>query len=94
MLPQDPQDDRRDPRNNDLGDRDLKYDRRERIAYDDDPVYAEPRRPGIGAVIAALVLAAAIIYCVWYFVASDETDDVDLPDVDVTVDVDGVAPGT
>jgi hypothetical protein len=89
MLPQDPQDDPRDVKHGDL-----KYDRREHIAYDDDPVYAERRGPGLGAVIAALVLAAAIIYCVWYFVAADETDDVDLPDVDVTVDVDGVAPGT
>ena len=73
---------------------DLKYDQRERIPYDDEGGYRERRTPGIGAVIAALILAAAIIYCVWYFVAADETDDADLPAVDVTVDVDGVAPGT
>lgn len=72
---------------------DLKYDQRDGTRHDE-VIYTERSGPGIGAVIAALVIAAAIIFGVWYLVAADETDDVNLPDeVDVTVDIDG-APGS
>ncbi len=59
---------------------------------DEHIVVTEERRGGVAVTLMALIVAAALIFSVWYLVASDEESQVevpgvaDIPEVDLGVD--------